>query len=989
MPSFGPQLTIFASPMYLNCKTYYSCRYGTFSPAELVAAAKQLKLKTLALTNINSTADAWHFVKLCRQQKIEPILGAEIRGADRLLYILIARDDAGFKEINDFISYHNLRGESFPSQPDFERGVFVIYPLGTVSAAGLREHEYIGVRPSEINKLFSLRTDQYPLHYVILQPVTFQSKRYFHLHRLLRSVDLNTVYTQLRAEDIAAEDEMFRSEGFFESLFGGYPEILARTNWLLSQCAISTDLKTDKGLSHFGTDAESDRAEVRRLAFDGLKERYAQIGKDILERLEKELRVIDEQGFNAYYLMVADIIKFARRKSFFYVGRGSGANSLVAYLMFITDVDPIKLDLYFERFLNEFRSSPPDFDIDFSHRDRDEVINYVFSKYGKEHVALLGMYSTFQRKAIIRELGKVMGLPKSEIDQLVRNPGMPFDGDSKQTKILQFGGLMRNFPNHHSIHAGGILVADKPLTWYSAQELPPKGFSTSQLDLFFAEDVGLIKLDLLSQRGLGHIKDALAIIRENRGIDVDISRIEDFMADPVVAARLAKADTIGCFYIESPAMRQLLLKLRCDNYLTLVAASSIIRPGVSASGMMRTYIENYHRPDRIKYIHPKLEELLKETYGVMIYQEDVIKVAHHFAGLDMAEADILRRAMSGKYRGQEEMLRLKERFMSACSLRGYTKSVAEEVWRQISSFSGYSFSKAHSASFAVESYQSLYLKTYFPMEFMVGVINNFGGFYNTELYFQELKRAGAELRPPCVNESGEYTRISGQCVYVGLVHIEKLSEGLRQRIIDERRAGGKFIDLSDFIGRTGAAFEQVSLLIRAGAFSFTGGGKKELLWQVNFFLERSAKQSKEMPSLFAQDEPHFKLPELSRYDHEDAVDEIEILGFSLGDLFALADVDRGGSILVKDLPGLANQYVKVFGKLVTTKDSYTRGGEHMTFGTFLDMEGNWLDTVHWPRSLKDFPFQGKGFYVIEGTVAEDFNTFSLNVVRMQKVGLKI
>jgi DNA polymerase III alpha subunit len=253
--------------------------------------------------------------------------------------------------------------------------------------------------------------------------------------------------------------------------------------------------------------------------------------------------------------------------------------------------------------------------------------------------------------------------------------------------------------------------------------------------MFIAEKIGLFKLDVLSQRGLGHIKETLELVRQNKEISINIHDIEKFKTDKKVAAQIRNADTIGCFYIESPGMRQLLKKLRCDDYITLVAASSIIRPGVSQSGMMKQYIYRFHNPDKFEYLHPIMKELLQETYGVMVYQEDVIKVAHYFAGLDMAEADVLRRAMSGKYRGHKHFQEIKEKFFRLCKEKEYADELTNEVWRQIESFGGYSFSKAHSASFAVESYQSLYLKTYYPMEFMVAVINNLEGFIQENYIF--------------------------------------------------------------------------------------------------------------------------------------------------------------------------------------------------------------------------------------------------------------
>src|SRR5690606_29558684 len=390
-------------------------------------------------------------------------------------------------------------------------------------------------------------------------------------------------------------------------------------------------------------------------------------------------------------------------------------------------------------------------------------------------------------------------------------------------------------------------------------EMPPKGFVTAHMDMFEADRIGLYKFDILSQRGLGHIKDALELIAKNRGKHIDIHQVDNFFNDPTLAKKIREADTIGCFYIESPAMRQLLGKLKCSDYITLVAASSIIRPGVAQSGMMKQYIERYHDRDKVVYLHPKMKELLYETYGVMVYQEDVIKVAHHFGGISLDEADILRRAMSGKYRSENKFEKLRKKFFSNCRGFGYDESVIAEVWRQMESFGGYSFAKGHSASFAVESYQSLFLKTYYPQEFYVAVINNFGGFYRTEFYFHELRRNGGDIQLPCLNHSDYLTNIHGNKVYVGFIHLQGLEERFAHQIVIERKKYGEYKDLQDIFQRLHPSPEQLNLLIRIGALRFTGLDKKTLLWEANF---KSKRVEKEVPvSLFATaDEPHFNLP---------------------------------------------------------------------------------------------------------------------------------
>ena len=755
----------------------------------------------------------------------------------------------------------------------------------------------------------------------------------------------------------------------------------------MEQCNIEIEFHSDKTKKIYGASAADDKAFLEMLAMDGLKHRYGLQDKQAKERVIKELKIINDLGFNAYFLITWDILRYARNRGFFYVGRGSGANSIVAYCLEITDVDPIELDLYFERFLNPYRSAPPDFDIDFSWKDRDEMTGYIFQRFGAEHVCLLGAYTTFQNRAVVRELGKVFGLPKDEIDAL-EHPSARFKEDKTQQQIRYYGNLMKNFPNHLSVHAGGILISDAPVNQYTVTDLPPKGFATSQIDMHVAEKIGLFKLDILSQRGLGHIKDTIELVRQNKNISIHIHEVEKFKKDKKIAAKIRKADTIGCFYIESPGMRQLLMKLECDDYLTLVAASSIIRPGVAQSGMMRQYIYRYHNPDKFEYLHPKMEELLKETYGIMVYQEDVIKIAHHFGKLDMGEADVLRRAMSGKYRGYKHFELIREKYFANCKAEGYPDTIAQEVWRQIESFGGYSFSKAHSASFAVESYQSLFLKTYYPAEFMVAVINNFGGFYSRELYFHELKKTGVQLWPPCVNEGAYLTTIHGSTVYVGFIHVQGLEEKTVMNMLEEKNKSGRFLHVQDLVERTGMGIEQLNILIRVGALRFTGKNKKELLWEANFLQKKNTKHGQPRASLFKEAPIEFKLPQLKHHPYDDAMDEMELLGFPLCNVWDLADTDLKAYIPVSELPKNLGKTIQTIGYFITEKAVRTIKNETMFFGTFLDKTGDWLDTVHFPQSFKYSPFEGKGFYALTGKVVEEFGVYSVEVSHCRKIGIK-
>lgn len=975
--------------MYLNCKTYFSYRYGTFSTEALVQEAEAAGATALALTNINNTADVWDFYELCTAAGIRPVLGCEVRNGDTLLYILLAKNMQGLQCINRMLTRHLQPKIPFPPRPDPDPDLWVIYPLGAVPPQDLGPQELIGVQPGEVGRLYGVDVAGHADRFVVRQPVTFRNKVFYNLHRLLRAIDHNCLISRQQPGQYAAPSEVLLPPGKVLEAFSRYPRLVTNTLQVIDSCRYDIDFGTDKNKKVFSASARDDRVLLEKLALDGLRQRFGKGNPGAEQRVRKELEIIDRLGFNAYFLITWDVIRYARSRGFFYVGRGSGANSIVAYCLQITDVNPIELDLYFERFLNPYRASPPDFDIDFSWQDRDEVIDYIFKRYGEQHVALLGMYSTFQYNAVLRELAKVFGLPKHEVDAIAGNPDATLQDDRIQRWILQYGALLQNFPNYGSIHPGGMLISEAPICQYTALELPPKGFATTQIDMFVAEKVGLYKLDILSQRGLGHIRECVRLVKENKGIAIDIHDVEAFKKDPKVADQIRRADTIGCFYIESPAMRQLLLKLRCDDYITLVAASSIIRPGVSQSGMMRAYIERFHDPRKIVYLHPKMEELLQETYGVMVYQEDVIKVAHHFAGLDMGEADVLRRAMSGKYRGHRQFEAIRQKFFENCSDRGYAEDLSREVWRQIESFGGYSFSKAHSASFAVESYQSLFLKTYHPMEFMVAVINNFGGFYSTELYFHELRRAGAVVHAPCINNSGELTRISGREVYMGFVHVKSLEKETVARILAARAGAGAYLHLQDLIGRTGLAPEQLNILIRVGALRFTGRNKKALLWEANFLNRRVKQQSAPHTVPLFPDKPlAFQLPPLHHTPLEDALDERELLDFPLCDPFALVDADPAAFVPARDLHRQVGQVVELLVYYITQKPVRTIRGQLMYFGTFFDPQGDWVDSVHFPESARQHRLTGRGYYHLRGKVVDDFGVYSVEVHWMRKIGLK-
>jgi len=972
--------------MYLNCHTYYSLRYGTMSVEQLVQKVAASGIDCIALTDINNSTAIPEFAGECTKNNIRSVAGIEFRNDNELQYVGLARNNAGLRELNEFLSKHNFEKTPLPFPAPHFSEAYVVYSQAKLPQRKLSDNERIGVRINEVNRLLSRATrDRDKM--VILQPVTFSDNDDIFIHRSLRAVDNNILLSHLKPWQSAAEDEFLYSPDIFRSLFSEYPGIIHNTCKLLEDCSLSFDFESQKNKKIFSATRYDDKLLLEKLAWDGMVYRYGKHNSEAKKRIQHELEIIDKLGFSAYFLITWDIVRYSMARGFYHVGRGSGANSIVAYCLKITNVDPIDLNLYFERFINPKRSSPPDFDIDYSWKERDEVIDYIFKRYGMSHTALLGTIGTFRGKSIVRELGKVHGLPKEEIDAIIDNPSSETNLNEITSIIFSTGHKIADFPNMRSIHAGGILISEEPVTCYTALDMPPKGFPTTQWDMYTAEEIGFEKLDILSQRGIGHIRESAEIVLRNRSIDVDVHAIQKFKNDLKIKEFLRTGETKGCFYVESPSMRGLLQKLNCDDYTTLVAASSIIRPGVARSGMMREYIYRFHNPNNFKYLHPVMKEQLEETFGVMVYQEDVLKVCHHFAGLDLADADTLRRAMSGKYRSKQEMKRIVDKFFSNCRENGYSDELTKEVWRQIESFAGYSFSKAHSASYAVESFQSLYLKAHFPLEFMVAVINNFGGFYRTWVYVHEAKRYGADIQPPCVNKSTCKTTIYGKIIYLGFIHIMGLEERLARSIEEIRQTEGPFSGLTDFVAKVNPGLEQVILLIRVGAFRFTGKKKAVLLWEGHMLINKS--KPEQIRPLFSPPVKEFALPELAQDRIDDAYDEIELLSFPVSmTWFDMLKTSFRGEIMANAMISNVGKRVRMVGHLVTIKYIKTIKKEWMNFGCFIDAEGNFFDTTHFPQSLKNYPFKGAGTYLILGKVVEEFGYASIEVEKMARLPVK-
>lgn len=976
--------------MFLNCHTYYSLHYGTLSVKDLCQLTLNYRASSIAVTDINNTSACLEFIKIAKKHNIKPLVGIDFRNGVKQQYVGIARNNEGFRQLNTHLSYHLHHEEYFfktaPNLPD----CYFIYPFEKVvedKKTDFRENEFIGISIEDLRKLRFSEYLKFRNKLVFFQTVSFRNKKDHNAHRLLRAIGLNTLLSKLPKEEYAPVLHQMKTPEEIEKAFEDHSFILQNTFRLTESCKMEysfNNKENNQNLQVFGKSKKEDEKLLRKLCKENFEHFYPNASEEVRQRLQKELNAIIKLGFVSYFLINRDIVQYARKMNFPFIGRGSGANSIVAYIIGITNVDPVELNLFFERFINENRKSPPDFDIDFSWKDRDKVIGYIFEKYS--NTALLSTYVTFKYRAMVRELGKVLGLPKENLDKLSAGFFKYTDLDDLEKLVLKYSKLIEGFPNYLSVHAGGIIILDKSVNYFAATFMPPKGFATIQIDMNISEDVGIHKFDILAQRGLPKIADAIEIIKKNQpdASLEDIDNISAFKNDPKINHLLKTGDCMGVFYVESPGMRGLLIKLQTDNYLNLVAASSVIRPGVSQGKMKDEFIKRHRDASKRKEAHPVMYDIMPDTYGIMIYQEDVMKVAHKFAGLSFDDADVLRRGMSGKKFLKEELQKIELKFREKCKDKGYHPQLISEIWQQISSFAGYAFPKGHSASYAVESYQSLYLKCYFPLEYMVAVLNNGGGFYDAETYIQETRRWGGRIHAPCVNKSDHPTVIFGKDIYLGLGYLKDMETKVIQQIIENRQFFGPFQSLDDFLERINISIEQISILIRINAFRFTGSNKYELLWRAHTILGKRAVIGDQQEKLFKIQRKEFRLPEFSYSRLQEIYDQIELLGFTLFSKFELLENEMKPSVKAVELSGKTGKRVEIYGSLITVRKIMTVNDQSMYFATFFDIDGGIFDAVLFPSVARHYENFEKGIYLCRGVVVNEFDYISISIEKIIK-----
>jgi DNA polymerase-3 subunit alpha len=875
---------------HLHTHSCYSLLAGIPTPGELAARAAQYGMPALALTDHDRLTGAIEFYDACREAGLQPILGLEIKallpgeGGDTLAgetyagearagLVLLAQDLDGWSSLCRLSSRlleeengltntlsldvleentHGLicltgRGDwllSAAHQAGQQVALSLLGVLGEVFTGRLYlELQANGNQSARMVTLASMgRRAGLPL--VAAGSVYYLEPGQANMQHLLSAIRLNCTLAQLPADAAAPQGSWFRPPEEIAQFFKHFPAALEAIEEIRERCQLELPL----GVQHYpqirleggGTPIRT----LRRKAEAGAQRLYGKITAEIRERLDLELNVIEDSGYASLFLIMEEIIQFARQADVPYSSRGSAGGSLVAHCLGITSPDPLRLDLYFERFLNPARHTPPDIDTDLCSRRRDQVIQHVYEQYGEERVAMVSTISRFRPRSALREAAKAHGLSQAEISRLAKAlPGRgwgppqrrqgqedaPFTAleerfsSARYQQILRDAEAILGLPDHLSIHPGGVVIAPGALHDLVPTQTASKGIRITQFDLEMVERLGLVKIDLLGTRGLSVLGDVADGLRVANKINTRLGFIESIpLEDPATADLVHSGRTVGCFGIESPGMQRTLREIEADSVDDIMIALALYRPGPMTGGLKDAFVNRHLGREPVEHLHPALSTLLEETYGVILYQEQVLRIAHELAGFSLSEADLLRRAMSHFDPG-ERMKTLKEKFVQgAAALNGIPADVGEHIWELMAAFAGYGFPKAHSASYAQVAWRSAYCKTHYPAEFLAAVLANWGGYYGQEIYLLEARRLGLTVRGPHINHSlRQFSAVDleGRTVlFMGLDQVRELTRTTQKHIIKER----PFHTLSDFMARVAPRPKEAEHLVRCGALEGLG-----------------------------------------------------------------------------------------------------------------------------------------------------------------------
>ena len=881
--------------VHLHVHSEYSFLDGACRLRELVARAREFSMPALALTDHGGLHGAVEFYQLAREAGIKPIIGCEIYLAPSFHLVLLAKNLKGYENLVKLVSRSHLEG--FGVDKDLlsssAGGLIALsgclsgeiprlllggkYAEARTKALEYREifgpgNFYLELQNHSLsqeircNQLLTELAKETQIPLVATNDVHYLDRKEAPVRELLVSIGTLQSIHAPNPLKLPTPEFYLKSPGEMSNLFRETPEAIRNTLKISEECNLELKLGSPH-LPFFPLPPGVTHDEyLASLCQKGLSRRYGNLirenlTREIRNRLEKELKIIREMKLAPYFLIVADLVAFAREKGIpVGPGRGSAGGSLVAYALGITSIDPIEHQLFFERFLNPERPDLPDIDLDLCQRRRDEVLSYLHKKYGAEHVAQIGIFSTLGARGAIRDAGKALGVPRRIIDLVATNlphfsgqggleealctlpefKNIPINEEPFQTLISKAKSIEGRI-RHCSIHPAGVVISQESLNKVVPLQLAQGGEIVTQYGPESLEALGLIKIDLLGLRNLTIIDDTLKLLAKTRGIKLTPETIP--LDDPATYRLLQNGETLGCFQLESSGMRSLLKKLKPANLRDLIALLALYRPGPWDSGMVESFLRRRHGEEAVSYLHASLEPVLKDTYGVILFQEQVMQVANLAAGYSMGEADLLRRAIAKR---STNLTGQKRKFIQGCLNNGFGEEVARKIFESLARFAGYSFNKAHSTAYAGLSYQTAFLKANYPEEYFAALLSTQTGYYSLSVYVEEAKRRGIEILPPDINRSSAHFTVDGRSVRVGLAIIKGVGFQSIGEILKARKQGGEFAAFYDFCSRVDTRVVNRTVLknlINAGAFDSLGLNRPQLLANT----ERVLKAVKKVP----------------------------------------------------------------------------------------------------------------------------------------------
>ena len=955
----------------LHCHSNFSLLDGAAHPEDLAAQAAEHGLSALAITDHDGLYGAVRFAKACPEAGVKPIIGAELTLEGGHHLVLLAENNAGYSNLCRLISHAQLTHGKGQVALDWEtlarhsghliylsgcrRGELAAQLLagrpGRALAAARRYREVFGPQRCyvELQRHFlpddarlgaglSDLARRLDLGLVATNNVHYATRDGHRLQDVLVCIRTHTSLDQSHALRRTNAEYYLKSPSEMAALFADQPEALANTLRIAERCAVSLDFRGYRFPPFPAPPGETPFSYLHQLCHQGALERYRPITPQVVRQLAHELTIIDKLGLSEYFLAVWDIMRYAREQGILGQGRGSAANSIVAYCLGITNVDPLRLDLLFERFLSEERAGTPDIDIDFANSHREQIIQYVYQKYGPEYTAMVCTVITFQARSAVRDVGKALGMPLHLVDRLAKevdrgrwarepNPPPPFparEGGGGYSLLHELCRQIDGFPRHLSIHVGGMLITATPLVEVvPLEKATMPGRVVTQYDKDDVEDVGLVKIDILALGMLALIQECLALIRRHRGKEIDLARLP--LDDTQVYDMLCAADTIGLFQVESRAQMATLPRLQPRNFYDIITEIAIIRPGPIQGHMVHPFLRRRRGEEEVSYLHPCLEPILAKTLGVPLFQEQVIRIASVAAGFSPGEADLLRRAM-GSHRSHSQMEKLRRRFIEGAAAQGIAAETAVALFQQLEGFAEYGFPESHAAAFAKIVYDSAYLKRYYAPEFYCALLNNQPmGFYQPAVIVNDAQRHGVPVLRVDVNRSRGRCTVEGEAVRLGFRYVRGIGE-MALATLDSEAANGPYRSLLDFCRRSRLDREAVANLIQIGACDTFGLPRRRLLWQLPGVLQ--AVRAGELSGLQTAGLHEVEFPEVTPV--EEASADYYILGLSPSHhpiAFCRPALDRQGVYRADEVAGLpAGLVVKVAGHVICRQRPGTAGG---------------------------------------------------------------